>query len=113
MEPKADALPSMSPDIERTSEASGVMPLDPFNIREGLLTEEQIAGLQQRRKGKGIAKFHQRQNDVESCISPIISNALTKHVAYYLPPQTYGGTYRRCQGRRGCCTRICKYLFIL
>ena len=55
-------LPSL--DFERTSEASSVLPPDPFNIREGLLTEDQIAGLRSRRKGKDIANFYHRQNDV-------------------------------------------------
>ena len=57
-------LPSLDIDIERTSAASSVLPLDPFNIRRGLLTEEQIAQLRQRRKGKRVANFHRKQNDV-------------------------------------------------
>ena len=55
-------------DTERTAEASNVLPLDPFDIREGLLTEDQIAGLRNRRKGKHVANFHRRQNDASKVV---------------------------------------------
>lgn len=62
----------MNVDTERTSEASIVLPLDPFNIREGFLTEEQIAELRRRRKGKQVAKFYERQNDlIRSLLKPM------------------------------------------
>jgi hypothetical protein len=81
---ETDELPSLSPDIERTSEASSVRPLDPYNIREGLVTEEQIAALQQRRKGKGIAKFHKKQNDVKYNLFTA-SNVLTQKISLSPP----------------------------
>lgn len=61
----ANKVPSLEVDIERTSEASSVQPLDPYQLRDGLLTPEQIACLRQRaNKGKRIARYHQKQNDV-------------------------------------------------
>ncbi|KAF8240815.1 CDF-like metal transporter [Tricholoma matsutake] len=67
-----EPTPIMNVDTERTSEASIVLPLDPFNIREGFLTEEQIAELRRRRKGKQVAKFYERQNDlIRSLLKPM------------------------------------------
>jgi len=65
-----DVTSKMKPeaDLERTAEASSVLPPDPFNIRGGLLTDEQITELRCRQKGKRVAKFHQRQNDVKYCV---------------------------------------------
>jgi hypothetical protein len=61
-------------DTERTSEASSVLPSDPFNIREGLLTEEQIAEFRHRRKGKHVAKYYRRQNDVTNELGPPVTS---------------------------------------
>lgn len=72
-----EPTPIMNVDTERTSEASIVLPLDPFNIREGFLTEEQIAELRRRRKGKQVAKFYERQNDVNNKSSRLVTSLTT------------------------------------
>ncbi|KAG6888233.1 hypothetical protein C0992_009225 [Termitomyces sp. T32_za158] len=66
-------FPSSEVDIERTSEASSVQPLDPYQLRDGLLTQEQISCLRQREnKGKRIARYHQKQNDlITSLLKPM------------------------------------------
>ncbi|KAG6820670.1 hypothetical protein H0H93_013521 [Arthromyces matolae] len=53
-------------DIERAiGITSSVQPVDPYQLRTGLLTEEQISSLRHRsKKGKRVAHYHQRQNDL-------------------------------------------------
>lgn len=56
-------------DVERNSAFSSVTLPDPFMIRAGLKTDEEIAEIRRRRKtGKRLAKYQQKQNDVCSCI---------------------------------------------
>jgi hypothetical protein len=42
---------------------------DPYNIGHGLKTEEEIAELRSRKRGKRLAKYHRKQNDVSASIS--------------------------------------------
>jgi len=53
-------------DVEQASisGSTSLIPVDPFQIREGLLSEEQIASLRHRKKGKNVAKYQQHQNNV-------------------------------------------------
>lgn len=37
---------------------------DPYNIGHGLKTDAEIAELRRRKRGKPLAKYHRRQNDV-------------------------------------------------
>ncbi|KAG5352725.1 hypothetical protein C0989_000770 [Termitomyces sp. Mn162] len=69
----ANTIPSLEVDIERTSEASSVQPLDPYQLRDGLLTHSQLVSLrEQSRKGKRVARYHQRQNDlIASLLKPM------------------------------------------
>ncbi|GLB43566.1 putative CDF-like metal transporter [Lyophyllum shimeji] len=56
--------PSEDVDIERVSASTSVAPLDPYQLRDGMLTEQEIATLRRRRKGKRVAHYHKRQNDL-------------------------------------------------
>ncbi|KAF5385383.1 hypothetical protein D9615_001074 [Tricholomella constricta] len=68
----ADELPSLDIDIERISESSSVQPLDPFRLRDGMLSDQEVASLRRRRKGKPVAYYHQRQNDlINSLLKPM------------------------------------------
>jgi len=51
-------------DIEATSTSARLSPQDPYDIRKRIQSEEQIALLRDSLKGKAVAKYHQRQNDV-------------------------------------------------
>ncbi|KAF8640662.1 hypothetical protein AX17_000319 [Amanita inopinata Kibby_2008] len=52
---------SVDLDIEGTP---GVLPLDPYQLRDGVVSGEQITVLRRRRKGKSVAEYQQRQNDL-------------------------------------------------
>ncbi|RDB29469.1 Metal tolerance protein 3 [Hypsizygus marmoreus] len=67
-----DELPSLDVDIERGTASSSEAPNDPFQLRDGILTEDEIACLRHRHKGKRVAKYHQRQNDlINSLLKPM------------------------------------------
>lgn len=51
-------------DAEGALGSSAILPQDPFQLRVGLLSDEQIAGLRRRKKGKVVAEYQKRQNDV-------------------------------------------------
>ncbi|KAF9486406.1 CDF-like metal transporter [Pholiota conissans] len=51
-------------DIERASGSTALIPVDPYQIRDGILTEEEIEGLRRRKKGKAVAKYQSRQNNL-------------------------------------------------
>ncbi|KAF8203873.1 CDF-like metal transporter [Pholiota molesta] len=55
-------------DIERASGSTALIPVDPYQIRDGILTEEELAGLRRRRKGKAVAKYQSRQNNLISAL---------------------------------------------
>ena len=53
-------------DIERTSvtASSSVLLGDPFQLSDGIVTDEQLTNLRRRKKGKHVAKYQLRQNNV-------------------------------------------------
>ncbi|TFK26653.1 CDF-like metal transporter [Coprinopsis marcescibilis] len=54
-------------DIERitsTSSGSTILQNDPYQFREKLVPEEALSGLRNRKKGKSVADYHLRQNDL-------------------------------------------------
>ena len=51
-------------DMEGAAVSSGFSPYDPFQLCVGVLSEEQIAGLRRRKKGKFVAEYQRKQNDV-------------------------------------------------
>ncbi|TCD71144.1 hypothetical protein EIP91_012092 [Steccherinum ochraceum] len=63
---RADTLTPSSSNIESSSR-------DPFNIRNGLASEDQLQDLRRRRKnGKRLEKYHRRQNDlIQSFLKPM------------------------------------------
>jgi len=72
-------------DVERNSAFSSATQPDPFMIRAGLKTDEEIAEIRRRRKtGKRLAKYHQKQNDVCSCIL-LPSHPKTNYIRSSLP----------------------------
>ena len=75
---------------------------DPYNIGHGLKTDAEIAELRSRKRGKSLANYHQRQNDVR------ISSLFCYHVidrapshrdsrtAHHCSPKAHGGAHGRC-----------------
>jgi hypothetical protein len=61
-------------DVEGYPPSGSVASPDPFRIRHGLKSDQEIAELRRRRKG--LAKYQRKQNDVCQCMQ------------YYLQPQT-------------------------
>lgn len=62
-------------NIERASGSTSCLPVDPYQFRDGIVPDEEIADLRRRRKGKALAKYQLRQNDV--CVSQCSAFALT------------------------------------
>ncbi|KAF9032155.1 CDF-like metal transporter [Hymenopellis radicata] len=63
-----DQLPTLFPadvDIERAS-SSGTTVTDPFNLQNGVLPDDQIELIRKRKKGKAVAKYQHKQNDLIS-----------------------------------------------
>jgi len=54
----------MERDAEGALGPSAVPPQDPFQLRMGLLSDEQIAGLRRRKKGKVVAEYQKKQNNL-------------------------------------------------
>ena len=50
--------------LDQTTSVSGVHVGDPFRLNNGIVPEEEIAGLRRRQRGKSVAKYQMRQNDV-------------------------------------------------
>jgi hypothetical protein len=59
-------LAVLDQDVERTSVTvtSSVLLGDPFQLSDGIVPDEQIASLRHRKKGKRVAKYQLRQNNV-------------------------------------------------
>jgi len=58
-------------DAESPRIATSTTSRDPYNFGHGLKSDAEIAELRSRKRGKRLANFHQRQNDVgvsESCL---------------------------------------------
>ncbi|KAG2022734.1 cation diffusion facilitator 1, variant 2 [Coprinopsis cinerea AmutBmut pab1-1] len=70
-EPILDA----SNDLERsstTSSGTSIIPHDPYQFRDKLVSEETLSGLRNRKQGKHVAKFHSRQNElIHSLLKPM------------------------------------------
>ncbi|PPQ64325.1 hypothetical protein CVT26_002208, partial [Gymnopilus dilepis] len=54
-------------DLERASGTS-ILPVDPFQFRDGIIPEDRISDLRRRRKGRAVAKYQLRQNDLISAM---------------------------------------------
>lgn len=95
-------------DIERPSASTTVLPVDPYQFRDGIVPDEDIAGLRRRNKGKALAKYQLRQNNV--CVRHCSPFALTTMptIAHFGPAQTNGGAYRGCKECRGSCSSACR-----
>lgn len=79
----------LGPHIEGALGSSGVPPQDPFRLRVGVLSEEQIAGLRRRKK---VAEYQKKQNNV--CIVPCLFwVAVLMRLARSLYSQTDGGPH--------------------
>lgn len=50
-------------DMERAASTS-ILPVDPFQFRDGIIPDDELATIRSRRKGKNIAKYQKRQNDL-------------------------------------------------
>jgi hypothetical protein len=59
-------------DVERNSSSSGALQPDPFKLRHGLKTDDELAEIRRRRKaGKRVENYQRKQNDVRTCfLSP-------------------------------------------
>ncbi|KAF8807919.1 CDF-like metal transporter [Phlegmacium glaucopus] len=69
---QASELAVPDQDVERTSvsASSSVLPADPFQLSDGIIPDEQIAGL--RRRKKHVAKYQLRQNNlISSLLKPM------------------------------------------
>ncbi|KAL0951902.1 hypothetical protein HGRIS_008557 [Hohenbuehelia grisea] len=65
-------LSSSKVDIERDSESLSVLPADPYQFRDALKTPAELEALRRRRKGKRVAKYHRRQNNlIASLLKPM------------------------------------------
>ena len=53
-------------DVEGYPPSGSVASPDPFRIRYGLKSDQEIAELRRRRKG--LAKYQRKQNDVRQCM---------------------------------------------
>lgn len=74
----------LQPDIERVF-ASGIPTSDPYQFRDGLFDDDALTLLRRRGKGKRVAKYQLRQNDV-SLSYPFSVPISYSSPANYLPP---------------------------
>jgi len=79
----------MERDAEGAVGPSAVLPQDPFQLRVGLLSDEQIDGLRRRKKGKVVAEYQKKQNDVGFSSRLFWYTFLTR-LARSIYTQTYG-----------------------
>ncbi|KAF4611966.1 hypothetical protein D9613_004089 [Agrocybe pediades] len=61
-------VPDQLEDVERASGSSTVIPVDPFQFRDGIVPPEEISSLRRRKKGKAVAKYQERQNNLISAL---------------------------------------------
>jgi len=79
-----DTAVSNEPTIERVF-ASGIPTSDPYQFRDGLFDDDALTLLRRRGKGKRVAKYQLRQNDVS--LSYLLSVPISySSPADYLPP---------------------------
>jgi hypothetical protein len=68
-------------DIERSPDTTANTGfVDPFQIRDGLVPENELAGLRRRKKGKSIAQYQLQQNNVRVSVLGIVY----AHIFYQL-----------------------------
>jgi hypothetical protein len=51
-------------DIERASASGSILPSDPYQFRDGVVDDDALAQLRNRKKGRRVAKYQRKQNDV-------------------------------------------------
>lgn len=101
-------LDRLQGDIERPSASTAVLPVDPYQFRDGIVPDEDIAGLRRRNKGKALAKYQLRQNNVCACHCLTFALTITLILAHFGPAQTNGGAHRgrkECRGSRSSACR--------
>jgi hypothetical protein len=54
----------LSSDVERQAAPGCILPSDPYQFRESILDDDALAQLRSMKKGKRLAKYHRKQNDV-------------------------------------------------
>ncbi|KAJ2915923.1 hypothetical protein MD484_g4471, partial [Candolleomyces efflorescens] len=61
------------PDPEEgSSTASSILPQDPYQFKDGIIPDHALDGLRNRKKGKNIARYQQKQNVlIESLLKPM------------------------------------------
>ncbi|KAF8172692.1 CDF-like metal transporter [Pholiota molesta] len=55
-------------DIQPSSGSKALIAVDPYQIRDGILTEEELANLRHHKKGKAVGKYQSRQNNLISAL---------------------------------------------
>ncbi|TFK42002.1 CDF manganese transporter [Crucibulum laeve] len=60
-------------DIEASASSSNIEPVDPYQIRDGFVPDNELEGMRRRKKnGKRVAKYHARQNNlITSLLKPM------------------------------------------
>lgn len=98
-------------DVEAASTSHSTTGLltDPFKLRQGLATDEQIAELRQRKKGKTAAKYQQKQNIVGIFRHLLFSGLSTFCTAHQLLAETDGRAYGGREGGRRSHPITCVY----
>lgn len=83
--------------MERAPECS-TSTTDPFQIRDGFVPEDELAGLRRRKKGKFVAQYQSQQNTVRI---PVFSRMVHLKTGILLAHprsvETHGRTYGRCK----------------
>lgn len=70
----------LEPDIERVF-ASGISSSDPYQFRDGLIDDDTLTKLRRRGKGKRVAKYQLRQNDlITSLLKPMEEHTEEAHL---------------------------------
>lgn len=99
--------PNVSPvnrdDIEMEPRAPDSLS-DPYTLRAGLKTDEELSQLRRRHKrGKSLESYHRKQNDVRVHLPSLRSNAHTPtSTAHQFTLETNGRSYQRSQEYRRC-----------
>ncbi|KAF9077151.1 CDF-like metal transporter [Rhodocollybia butyracea] len=63
---------SFPSDVEPAIATSSLNDVDPFNLRHGLQTEDQLSEIRNRKKSKGVLKYHSHQNKlINSLLKPM------------------------------------------
>lgn len=76
-------------DIERASGSTAILPVDPFQFRDGIVSEEQLTNVRRRKGGKHVANYQRRQNDVFANAS-LLTHPLKITSAHCVLAKTHG-----------------------